>query len=899
MPINFRLCATLLVTALISACGGGGGGGDDGEGNQSSTVIVSGIGQNDYLPADTQARWGYEDAGPATSNGGAVRYVDAIRVRGRDVNALRWADTVTEYYLTDSKTVRLAGLKISGITIPGQGTFSADLIFDSFVKILDVEEDQVPTRINLNLQGTANVQPTYGNRNFSITGSVTYQGREMIDVPYGTFDAIKIAYNLDFDAFINGAPISLRYSNTTWFAESVGIVRRQSGGTNWVLESLMAGDRDGDGVADFVDDYPDNPDEFFDLDDDGIPPDVDDDDDGDGFADGEDAFPLDDSEWLDTDGDFVGNNTDTNDDNDPEPDVSDAFPLDPAEWVDTDSDGVGNNADTDDDGDGVADVDDDLPLDPNDSVDTDGDGFGNSVDDDDDGDGFDDNADMFPLDETEWLDTDGDGTGNNADTDDDNDTYLDVDDDLPLDPTEWLDTDADGVGNNADADDDGDGLADVDDPEPENSGVPGIIFSIGPGLVMADTAQRIAIGGRSLSAFDTFYLNDVEVSVSFEGPDIAYLDIPALSTGQYSVSANNGEIYASDATFTVIAAAYYPYAEIDIPDGFGKFHFNPLTQTITVRRDALRNFTYLDSGWAETATFEYPGNSGQFLYKFAVSPDYKVCYAGVGRDIYELDCDTLALANTYNTEYGAWNDMVIDTTNRVLLAAPVQQSLLILDGHRQSSTFGSLSVADQEFDAWQLGRSADGSRVLLADAGDSGSRIQKYYLSKTGYTSTETFGDGLTIIHEANDIDFSPSTPTLDGNGESMIVDDTLFYDDDANLLATLGLNSIGSVVGVTQNREGTVAFLTELSEEIHMFDLNSADGGGLAPIHTVVSPVDYQVYGSPRDMVLSPDGLTLFVATNTKMLVIPVWQIEEDRVGSSDTCPTGGCGAIPVAVGF
>lgn len=54
--------------------------------------------------------------------------------------------------------------------------------------------------------------------------------------------------------------------------------------------------------------------------------------DGDGYNDFIDAFPNDPNEWLDTDGDGVGDN-------------ADAFPNDANEQFDTDGDGVGDNAD--------------------------------------------------------------------------------------------------------------------------------------------------------------------------------------------------------------------------------------------------------------------------------------------------------------------------------------------------------------------------------------------------------------------------------------------------------------------------------------------------------------------------------------------------------------------------
>ena len=60
--------------------------------------------------------------------------------------------------------------------------------------------------------------------------------------------------------------------------------------------------------------------------------------DEDGYADAFDAFPEDPEEWFDTDGDGIGNNADTDDDNDGVLDDDDAFPLDDTEWLDTDAD---------------------------------------------------------------------------------------------------------------------------------------------------------------------------------------------------------------------------------------------------------------------------------------------------------------------------------------------------------------------------------------------------------------------------------------------------------------------------------------------------------------------------------------------------------------------------------
>jgi len=85
--------------------------------------------------------------------------------------------------------------------------------------------------------------------------------------------------------------------------------------------------------------------------------------DGDGIADSVDIFPDDPNDWFDADGDGVGDNADDDDDNDGVKDSVDAFPTDASEYLDTDNDGVGNNTDQDDDGDGAFDINDPAPLD--------------------------------------------------------------------------------------------------------------------------------------------------------------------------------------------------------------------------------------------------------------------------------------------------------------------------------------------------------------------------------------------------------------------------------------------------------------------------------------------------------------------------------------------------------
>jgi len=158
--------------------------------------------------------------------------------------------------------------------------------------------------------------------------------------------------------------------------------------------------------------------------------------DGDGIPNSLDAFPDDPIEWQDNDGDGLGDNQDPDDDNDGVSDLVEGLcftdPKDPNDIPgDYDEDGILNCFDEDDDQDGYPDEDEiecgSDPLNELDKpLDTDNDLLANCVDPDDDNDTYLDEDDAFLLNDAEWLDTDGDGIGNNEDLDDDNDCYSDI-----------------------------------------------------------------------------------------------------------------------------------------------------------------------------------------------------------------------------------------------------------------------------------------------------------------------------------------------------------------------------------------------------------------------------------------------------------------------------------------
>ena len=277
-------------------------------------------------------------------------------------------------------------------------------------------------------------------------------------------------------------------------------------------DEVADSDRDGDGVDDWDDRFPDDPTETIDTDWDGVGDNADHDDDGDGVPDDEDDFPLDENETTDSDGDGIGDVQEENEawsarrfrDNVRDSGLDDAdgdgrwdavledtdgdgyvdlidpvrdrapgpacpqgdplFSVAGPDESDFDFDGVPDSEDQDINNDGVVTADEIETL--NYLADTDQDGITDSEDDDLDGDGYPNTEDMFPYDDREWADYNCGGLGDNVDPDADGDFVMDDIDAFPNNGHEWADRDGDGIGDTIDADDDNDGLLDSVDEFP-------------------------------------------------------------------------------------------------------------------------------------------------------------------------------------------------------------------------------------------------------------------------------------------------------------------------------------------------------------------------------------------------------------------------------------------------
>ena len=679
-------------------------------------------------------------------------------------------------------------------------------------------------------------------------------------------------------------------------------------------------DDDGDSVADEEDVFPLDSSEWVDTDNDGLGNNADSDDDGDTFNDNEDDFPLDPTEWLDTDNDGIGNNTDTDDDNDTVSDMDDAFPLDPeesvdtdsdgignnadsdddgdtfndneddfpldpSEWIDTDNDGIGNNADTDDDADTIADADDAFPLDPTEWLDTDNDGIGNNADTDDDGDSVIDEDDAFPLDSNEWVDTDNDGTGNNADTDDDGDTVADTDDAFPLDPAEWLDTDNDGIGNNADPNDDNDEFADADDPMPLDNKAPGTIFTVSPGVVTQNQSGKLIVSGKNISIEDVFYIDGTPVSNRLMGTTGTELYYSAPVAGNITVEIRYPEHgYTSSTTLTVVEPAYYPYSVIYSGGSNQKAYFDASSHslfTFNSAMSAVQRFQYTDDQtWQETRIEQ--GN----LRSMGISPDMKKMIALKEDRLLPISPETLSVVSNERVLDPGFraimSEIEFDYRNRAVITSDYQGSgstnVLSYDLEERSESYGEQSNLIRLYNS-TISRSGDGSHIVLGERGLS--PVQPLV----------SYRPGDFVLNEMSPRE-SYATGDQNRDGDVILINNKTLYN---RVFSQIGTLTDASSNAAAVASDGSFVITAASNSELHWYDTSELTGQTLTP--DSVAALGENV-GTIRELLISDDGLTLFVFGTSKTLVIPVWQVKQDNIGHPSTCPLSGCNGIAIATG-
>jgi hypothetical protein len=135
-----------------------------------------------------------------------------------------------------------------------------------------------------------------------------------------------------------------------------------------------------------------------------------------------------------------------------------------------------------------------------------------------------------------------------------------------------------------------------------------------------------------------------------------------------------------------------------------------------------------------------------------------------------------------------------------------------------------------------------------------------------------------------NNIEFLSAS--LDRSGSTVLMNNRTLYNQQMLLVGALdpALQIMASDVAPS----GEYAIAADDEGNIHWFDTTELNGEIRYPSFSVsTNALDI---GNVTTIEISGDGRTAFVMGELRTLVIPVWQIKENALGSAEPCPMEGC---------
>jgi hypothetical protein len=235
------LMAVLFASALLlAACGGGAGqqpGGDNGAQEPvaeqpTDTPEPPSLCDHEFFPVEVGATWTYSVTGTGFDSFTYTDSVSAVRDDGFTLTSAFPELTRTQEWACS--TEGLAALEYGGgasASLSGSG-------LDATFETTSASGISLPANLAVGdtwtqafvLEGDMNIE---GGMTASATGDVNYAAEavsmETINVPAGSFEAIKIQYNTTFNVVAEVAglsvPVTISGVSNAWYAPGVGLVR--------------------------------------------------------------------------------------------------------------------------------------------------------------------------------------------------------------------------------------------------------------------------------------------------------------------------------------------------------------------------------------------------------------------------------------------------------------------------------------------------------------------------------------------------------------------------------------------------------------------------------------------------------------------------------------------------
>ena len=215
----------LSLSLTLSGCGGGGSGATA---TQSASIKSESL---DVFPMNADYQWYYNNA--ATP----VAFTRTLNIADHDIHALEHITGAREYFFTTAEELQYFGVYIPSVvvqTIQGSQTYTADIRLDTPITLFSHNWTQGHGE-SFSGNGQVNIQPTYGIKNVTYDGTISYIGTEDYGTPLGTYQAEHVIYSFVVSTNVNGLQIDIPFSTQLWLATGVGVVGRVESGLEFKL----------------------------------------------------------------------------------------------------------------------------------------------------------------------------------------------------------------------------------------------------------------------------------------------------------------------------------------------------------------------------------------------------------------------------------------------------------------------------------------------------------------------------------------------------------------------------------------------------------------------------------------------------------------------------------------
>lgn len=405
---------------------------------------------------------------------------------------------------------------------------------------------------------------------------------------------------------------------------------------------------------------------------------------------------------------------------------------------------------------------------------------------------------------------------------------------------------------------------------------PAYVSYVAPYVGIANQAASLFVRGVNFAATGapvTVAIGSTQVAnITPDGDTQLRVNYPALAAGTYPVSVQNAAgLVASNATLVLVNAATLTYQAISAPSTRQRLIYDAERQVLYAVDQAdqqIESFTMSGGVWTAGTPYILPN-----VVDIALSPNGRLMIALTQGSVYDIPLTGAPfVAQVRAGEPGSseiFTNMAITNDGYAYIASEYEGSGFTdtyLYGIANYSIVGNPYFIGYLYDGI-VGASADGSRVYGGSNGVSPAQPISIFNSLDD-----------TITDSPPAVAYNLSAVTVSSNASQVILQNTDVYSGALSLTGYLP-STVPGVALASRDSSKAYVYRDDASgggPRLDIYNLNGAlQTGAVYPLLKSVSLADAPntsagLYNS-ISLVETPDGNTVFVSGNSKLLVVPV----------------------------